>query len=74
MILLILNKVMGRRFLLFVGIIFSPAAFFAQISLFGKIIDEKTEAPLGDVLIEYVANSKKKTITKPHQYWGSSRF
>ena len=62
MILLILSKVMGRRFLLFVGIIFSPAAFFAQISLFGKIIDEKTEAPLGDVLIEYVANSKKKTI------------
>ena len=35
---------------------------FAQKSLFGKIVDEKTEAPLGDVLIEYFANSKKKSI------------
>ena len=53
---------MGRRFLFLVGIIFSTTTFFAQKSLFGKIVDEKTEAPLGDVLIEYIANSKKKTI------------
>ena len=59
---LIRTKILCKEVLLFAGVVCFPAIFFAQISLFGKVIDEKTEAPIGDVLIEYVANSKKKSI------------
>ena len=59
---LIRTKILFKEVLLFAGVVCFPAIFFAQISLFGKVIDEKTEAPIGDVLIEYVANSKKKSI------------
>lgn len=62
MISLIRNKILCKAVLLLFCTFCLPVIFFSQISLFGKIIDYKTEVPIGDVLIEYVANSKKKSI------------